>query len=401
MKLRCVFACLLVIIIFAGCSRSSASGNLTVPAESGIAGRAAAKVPAWPAIAILKTGAYPIWFEFSGGPAESGVRQINSPAEATLADFTPWPLAYYSAGMLVSKDESGSAFLTMAVNRYGFIIAIPDAVPGADQTVELYSAANPSGWDSYSVASFFLYNEKPSVLLHRDNFFSTTEGPPPEYPVQAIDASNPVPVGISLPALDILLSENQWEAEAINPGPDNAWYYRVIQSGKSRPETAYYRTADLSQPGVKINQGEYRNSSAPQKPDNDLSALNFLAAGIRDKLQDSQGTAVLRIVTPDFAGARDFELSALTDSGMNLLYGYCSTDSQNDGLAFAVLPDGQGFAYSGKTFFDFALPALPQGFSYTGAALAGDTLIATWEEQQGYSIGAAGFMALSAESLGL
>ncbi|MCL2478473.1 MAG: hypothetical protein FWF22_03165, partial [Treponema sp.] len=64
-------------------------------------------------------------------------------------------------------------------------------------------------------------------------------------------------------------------------------------------------------------------------------------------------------------------------------------------------PDGQGFAYSGKTFFDFALPALPQGFSYTGAALAGDTLIATWEEQQGYSIGAAGFMALSAESLGL
>jgi len=33
-------------------------------------------------------------------------------------------------------------------------------------------------------------------------------------------------------------------------------------------------------------------------------------------------------------------------------------------------------------------------FVYTGIGLAGDTVFAVWEEQEGHSIGAAGFMAL-------
>jgi hypothetical protein len=41
-----------------------------------------------------------------------------------------------------------------------------------------------------------------------------------------------------------------------------------------------------------------------------------------------------------------------------------------------------------------SLPALPPGFVYTAAALCGNTLIAAWEEQEGYRIGAAGFMAI-------
>jgi hypothetical protein len=40
------------------------------------------------------------------------------------------------------------------------------------------------------------------------------------------------------------------------------------------------------------------------------------------------------------------------------------------------------------------LPALPEGFVYTGFAWLGDTLFAAWEEQEDYSIGAAGFMAV-------
>jgi hypothetical protein len=42
----------------------------------------------------------------------------------------------------------------------------------------------------------------------------------------------------------------------------------------------------------------------------------------------------------------------------------------------------------------FSLPPLPEDFVYTGIGLAGDTVFASWEEQDGYSIGAAGFMVL-------
>jgi len=46
-----------------------------------------------------------------------------------------------------------------------------------------------------------------------------------------------------------------------------------------------------------------------------------------------------------------------------------------------------------QTNFPYSsLPDLPTGFFYTGIGFAGDSLFASWEEQQDYSIGAAGFM---------
>ena len=39
-----------------------------------------------------------------------------------------------------------------------------------------------------------------------------------------------------------------------------------------------------------------------------------------------------------------------------------------------------------------SLPALPEGFVYTGIEMIGGSLFASWEEQADYSIGAAGFM---------
>jgi len=45
-----------------------------------------------------------------------------------------------------------------------------------------------------------------------------------------------------------------------------------------------------------------------------------------------------------------------------------------------------------KDFSHFSLPDLPEGFFYTESGFTGDSLFAAWEEQQDYSIGAAGFM---------
>jgi len=44
-----------------------------------------------------------------------------------------------------------------------------------------------------------------------------------------------------------------------------------------------------------------------------------------------------------------------------------------------------------------SLPPLPEGFVYTGTGRAGDNLFASWEEQEDYNIGAAGFVVVKRE----
>jgi len=53
-------------------------------------------------------------------------------------------------------------------------------------------------------------------------------------------------------------------------------------------------------------------------------------------------------------------------------------------------PRRQNISYS-------SLPDLPEGFFYTGTTFIGDNLFAFWEEQQDYSIGAAGFLVVKQE----
>jgi len=40
------------------------------------------------------------------------------------------------------------------------------------------------------------------------------------------------------------------------------------------------------------------------------------------------------------------------------------------------------------------LPQLPEGFFYTNLGFVGDSLFVSWEEQQDYSVGAAGFLVI-------
>jgi len=41
-----------------------------------------------------------------------------------------------------------------------------------------------------------------------------------------------------------------------------------------------------------------------------------------------------------------------------------------------------------------SLPQLPEGFAYTGIGMIGNSIVASWEEQEDFSIGAAGFIAI-------
>ena len=83
--------------------------------------------------------------------------------------------------------------------------------------------------------------------------------------------------------------------------------------------------------------------------------------------------------------------------------GGTGAEETNGAIALVISPTGGGFigAAGADAFMirEFALPPLPPGFVYTGAGVftlahGGATLavLGAWEEQDGWNVGAAGFV---------
>jgi len=303
---------------------------------------------AWPALALLRAGKNPLWFELG----QDGPRLIESPAAAALAPFTPWPHASYITGILPWDDA-----LVMAMNRLGFLVF--EAYSPAE--LMLYYVADGL-WKPYTTESFFIWDNKPAVLLYRNDFFSDKLAPPPGFQVYVLDRSSPIPVGTSIKALEI--PGGFWEAEVLRQGFDGFWYYRMKQKGQVRNETAYFKTEDLSAEGEKISVEAWRNSNPPEA---------------------SRLPVTLKI-------ALNQALDHSTESPAPLLEFYQETP---DPVALVILPDGRGICSFGTEIRSFSLSTLPEGFVYTGVALLGRVIVASWEEQLDAGIGAAGFMVLA------
>ena len=374
--------------------------------------------PAWPALALLKAGENPLWFELGPEPAAEartgrgsppgGPGLIESPELASLTPYAAWPHARFVAGMQVWGD-----FLVMAINRDGFLVLGKGSDAAGAGNAEagnaeafLYRAAGL--WDPYTVESFFVWDDKPAVLLYRNDFFIESEAPPAQPQVYVLDRASPVPLGVNVPALEQFPPGGSWEAEVLRRGPDGLWYYRMKEKGKAQNETAYFRTGDLTVAGVSISIGEWRNSDRPENPENVPPLLAAVLNQAASLLGLGEVPAV-RAVSPDFEGSRLFVSGANTMAGaaasaenLVLLHGYCR---ETDPAALAVLSDGRGLYSSGSPsepaaeVRPFLLPVLPEGFVYTGAALLGDVLAASWEEQQEASVGAAGFMLMTFRSI--
>jgi hypothetical protein len=210
-----------------------------------------------------------------------------------------------------------------------------------------------------------------------------------------LDEGEAEPCGLDPPALDIFPAASGWEVNSLAPGPDGFWYYRAAPPpdkqypGKAPDE--YYRSSDLSLPGEQISPGVWRNAFLPELPG---SAPPFLAAFLERALKPpfALESAAVELISSGFAGARVFSGSG--ESSV-LLSGYYRPGPE--ALALAVSRDGRGLAASdGEEPRAFSLPSLPEGFCYTGIGLAGEVLIASWEEQEDSAVGSAGFMALNA-----
>ena len=400
----------LVLLLAAACSNSknnSAAGTGS-DAETVTSGTDTANAgPAWPALALLKTGENPLWFEFGA----AGPVLIESPASASLAPFTPWPYARF-----VTTMQLWGSYIVMAVNRDGFLsLGLNDAKTANSRTnapgrldinlldapsesnageAVLYRIADSGLWSQYTAESFFFWENKPAVLLYRNDFFADLSAPPLAPQVYVLDKASPVPLGADIPALEKFPPGPSWEAEVLSRGSGGNWYYRMKEKGEAQNETAYFRAEDLAGDSKRISFGEWRDSIKPEA----FGAIPaYLSAMIKNADAVVPGSiGEIRLISPDFEGQRSFGFAG-DEAGANsgtLMYAYCR---EKDHLAIAVLPDGRGFYSNGKIKEGrpFSLPALPEGFVYTGLALIGNIIAASWEEQQEASIGAAGFMVIA------
>ncbi|WP_245534787.1 hypothetical protein [Treponema primitia] len=373
--------------------------------------------------AILQSGENPLWFELG----EDGPALIPSPDEASLTPYIPWPLAQRIAGILAREDR-----LFLGINREGFLAFAPWAgsadgsegvTPATNAGIALYQADMGRYWKDYSVDTLFIYGQTPAALLYRDDYFIDTNLPPPSPQVWGLQAAAGTRAGgleeLDIPAFRDLPPEEGWDLEDLREGPDDAWYYRAVKKAGTGRGIGYFHTAALSAPGTQSSPGALQNASQPRPLEQAPDLLRqVLEKMIPSKLSASpEAPGIAAVVSPEFTSLRyyaDDSVLGNTQNDILIFPGFYQTEypvsPENSGgyvkkpLALVISPSGKGFIginRNGLTEIqELSLPALPAGFVYTGlGVMSGSpgekfprTVLASWEEQDGWNVGAAGFV---------
>ena len=352
--------------------------------------------------AVLKAGKYPLWFQLApGGPVH-----INSMEDAyNSRPLIPWPLAEHISFILAHNDV-----LYMAVNRDGFLAFNAQGIPpDADgHGIGMYWFTGGAQWELYTVAAFVFHGDAPAALLYRDDHFLDSAAPPPDPRVWTFSMQVAALAAHEVPAFAGFPASAGWDIDALHSGADGLWYYRAVKKGGTGNEMVYLRTQDLDSAGEHINLGDFQNSALPAPLSQAPEAAHSLFAAMDAYAVLTKNAAVtapgaIMLVSPDSASQRYFARDA--DSIVNT-FAYVQNSPP---AALAINARGQGLftreatgaeatgkkGTPGKTipgYSPLTLPELPENFFYTGVALTGDVVIAGWEEQKDYSIGAAGFM---------
>jgi hypothetical protein len=341
-------------------------------------------------LAVLQAGKYPLWFQF----ADDGPVLIEAIEEACFnTAFIPWPLARYIRFTLARDDE-----IMMAVNRDGFILLSPwQGAPSqgaslkdgreGDDGVGLYHISGGEDWQRYTTGAFFLSGEdrKPLALLYLDDRFIDSDQPVPQSRLWTFDPKAASPY--TMPLLDAFSPEEGWNIDSFRCGPDAYWYFRASRKTEARPEIRMLRAGDFTMPGEQVSLGAFQNSALPEP----VSAAPKGLGEMLGIVFSETGYSAASVVSPEFQSGRSF--AADLESGA--IAGFYSA-----GFFLAISDNGEAFYIETGTqsMRRFSLPALPEDFVYTGVGMIANTVFASWEEQEGYSIGAAGFMAIKFDS---
>ena len=396
MPLRCFYTVILLSCFIVSCTRAdkrtSVAGDeyavvqpMEVPAAP-LAKPLAA--PQAPPLAIIQPGEHPLWFQFIDGMPVL----IESIEDACFsAALIPWPLAPHVRFMIAQGSPFGEGEdLLMAVNREGFLYFASWKEENNAFQIGLYHGSGGDFWRHYTIGALLVYDKQPAALLYRDDRFLDSAEPLPSPRLWAFDRNTSRLQALIMPSLDAFAPDDGWDMDTLRRGADGFWYFRATQKIAAQPEIRMFRTDDLSREAASSNEvervslGTFQNSALPQH----LSAApgplrEMLAAAFAES-----GYGRAAVISPAFDSTAFFA----ADREKPVLYGYFSPMPENP-FFLAITPQGNAlYADTGSHIRHFTLPALPEGFFYTGIGVVGETVIASWEEQEEYSIGAAGFM---------
>ena len=334
-------------------------------------------------LAVLQAGKYPLWFQFT----DDGPVLIDTIEDACFsAAFIPWPLARHISFILARDDE-----LMMSVNRDGFIYLSPwQSGKAENDGIGLYRLIGGEYWQRYTTGAFFLLGEdrKPLALLYRDDRFVDSDQPVPPARLWTFNLQAVLPYTTPMPLLDDFPPEEGWNIDSLRRGSDANWYFRASRKTEARSEIRMLRAGDFTASGEQVSLGPFQNSALPEP----VSAAPQVLREMLGIVFSESGYSAANVVSPEFQCARLFAADPNSGAIAGFYSGAYLLVVSANGEAFYI---ETGTASGGTTSVrHFSLPGLPEGFVYTGVSMIAGAVFASWEEQEGYSIGAAGFMVI-------
>ncbi|TCW62344.1 hypothetical protein C5O22_01075 [Treponema sp. J25] len=420
-----------------------------MPSESGSSGVLPNNPKKGPAL-IVSPHERPYWFTFSSmkdTPARV-LSLVSSPEGSEAPPLVPWPSAVRiteiggalfegtpsagsaaeglpEEGAALSHKKDAQEVLFCPLNTWG-IILFQQEVQGDRLWIFPLPLSFESKTGPFTIGPLFPLYGHMAFSVYRDIFFQELSSSPLPSTLWYYDEVGSEFQPLSLEGLVPNMQEfpSSCEIESVSPGNDGRWYVRALApnasntagtlsrgttaSSQNKGDTEKNPQASpigrlyfsLEQPGKgrahPVSVGVYYEKTRPHNSDQ-LSPL--LRQVVQALPYRPKGILRLFRETPRSSGSYYLAVSETSlDEADTYYWGY-------EGANRAIIIDSQGRGAMGlmgkeknlaSSFVvkEITLPPLPSSFVYTGVGLLKNWILASWEEQDAYLVGAAGILLL-------